>query len=115
MIAVPVSAERRQVTVATPDNLLQQGTPAHPRELIDHVCNAWRTQANVAPYRWEFAEDSRDFDVAVDSRVATNDMGMMVRFARSGAGLSFRMEETFRSYIERGQSLWMDQKAAEEE
>ncbi len=103
MIAVPVSAEQRQVTVAAPDYILQHGTPAHPRELVDHICIGWRTQVDVAPYRWEYTEDGRDFDIAVEPRVATNDIAMMVRLACSGAGLSFGMEETFRPYIERGE------------
>ena len=103
MIAVPVSAAQRQVTVAAPDYLVRHGTPAHPRELVDHICLGWRPQADGAPYRWEYSEDSRDFDVAVEPRVATNDMAVMVRLACAGAGLSFGMEETFRPYIERGE------------
>lgn len=103
MIAVPVSAEQRQVTVATPDYLLRYGVPAHPRELAEHICIGWRPRADVAPYRWEYSEDGRDFDVAVEPRVTTNDMAVMIRLARSGAGLSFGMEETFRPYLERGE------------
>lgn len=103
MIAVPVSAEQRQVTVAAPDYLVRHGVPAHPRELADHICIGWRPQADVAPYRWEYCEDGRDFEVAVEPRVTTNDMGVMVRLARSGAGLSFGMEETFRPYLDRGE------------
>jgi DNA-binding transcriptional LysR family regulator len=103
MIAVPVSAEQRQVTVAAPDYLARHGAPAHPRELVDHVCIGWRPQADVAPYRWEYTDEGRDFDVAVEPRVTTNDMAVMVRLASSGLGLSFGMEETFRPYIERGE------------
>lgn len=103
MIAIPVSAEQRQLTVAAPDYLVRHGVPAHPRELVDHVCIGWRPQADVAPYRWEYSEDGRDFDVAVEPRVTTNDMAVMVRLACSGAGLSFGMMETFRPYLERGE------------
>ncbi|HEX8554683.1 MAG TPA: LysR family transcriptional regulator [Sphingomonas sp.] len=103
MVAVPVSAEQRQVTVAAPDYLARYGAPAHPRELVDHVCIGWRPRADVAPYRWEYSEGARDFDVAVEPRVTTNDMDVMVRLSCSGAGLSFGMEETFRPHIERGE------------
>jgi DNA-binding transcriptional LysR family regulator len=57
----------------------------------------------VAPYRWEYTEDGRDFDVAVEPRVATNDMAVMVHLACSGADISFGMEETFRPYLDRGE------------
>lgn len=103
MIAVPVSAEQRQVTVASPEYLARHGAPAHPRELIDHLCIGWRPEADVAPYRWEYTEDGRDFDVAVEPRVTTNDMNMMVRLACAGAGVSFGMEETFRPHLDRGE------------
>lgn len=103
MIAVPVSAEQRQVTVASPDYLARNGAPAHPRDLVDHRCIGWRPSADVAPYRWEYAENGRDFDVAVEPRVATNDMGVMVRLACAGAGITFGMEETFRPYLDCGE------------
>ena len=103
MIAIRVSAEQRQVTVASPAYIARHGTPAHPRDLVDHVCIGWRPQADVAPYRWEYTEDGRDFDVAVEPRATTNDMSVMVRLACAGAGLTFGMEETFRPHLDRGE------------
>ncbi|MFB6417253.1 MULTISPECIES: LysR family transcriptional regulator [Bradyrhizobium] len=103
MIAVPVSAEQRQLVVAAPAYLEQFGAPAHPRELSQHCCIGWRPSPHVAPYRWEFAEDGREFDVAVEPRITTNDMWVMVRTACAGGGLTFGMEDTFRPYIERGE------------
>lgn len=103
MIAVPVSADQRQMVVAAPSYLARFGTPSHPRELSGHCCIGWRPAPGVAPYRWEFEEDGREFDVAVDPRITTNDMWVMVRTACAGGGLTFGMEETFRPYIERGE------------
>ena len=103
MIAVPVSAEQRQVTVASPECLARHGTPAHPRDLVEHRCIGWRPRADVAPYRWEYYENGRDFDVAVNPRVTTNDMNVMIRLACADAGFTFGMEETFRPYLERGE------------
>ena len=103
MIAVPVSAEQRQVTVGSPEYLASHGTPAHPRDLVDHLCIGWRPNAEVAPYRWEYSESGRDFDVAVEPRVTTNDMNVMIRLACAHAGLTFGMEETFQPYLERGE------------
>lgn len=103
MIAVPVSDEQRQMVVGSPDYMARHGVPAHPRDLSAHRCIGWRPSPQVAPYRWEFTENGHDFDVAVNPRVTTNDMRVMIRLACAGAGLTFGMEETFRPYIERSE------------
>lgn len=103
MIAVSVSGDQRQLVVAAPSYLERFGTPSHPSELSQHCCIGWRPAPDVAPYRWEFEENGREFDVAVNPRVTTNDMWIMVRTACAGGGITFGMEETFRPYIERGE------------
>jgi len=103
MVAVPVSAEQRQCAVAAPAYLDRHGIPRHPRELADHVLIGWRPRSDVAPYRWEFTENGRDFDVSVDPAMTTNDMGMMIRMALAGAGITFGMIETFTPYFARGE------------
>jgi DNA-binding transcriptional LysR family regulator len=103
MIAVPISADQRQLVVAAPSYLKRHGTPAHPFELPRHRCIGWRPAPEVAPYRWEFEEDGREFDVAVRPGVTTNDMWVMVRTACAGGGITFGMEETFRPYLDRGE------------
>lgn len=102
MIAVPVSAEQRQIVVAAPAYLARVGAPAHPRELAGFRCIGWRAAPQKAPYRWEFTEDGRDFTVAVAPEITTNDMALMIKLALAGGGLTFGMEETFRPYIARG-------------
>lgn len=103
MIAVPVSAEQRQIVVAAPAYLARAGAPAHPRELAGFRCIGWRPAPQKAPYRWEFTEDGRDFTVAVAPEITTNDMALMIKLALAGGGLTFGMEETFRPYIARGE------------
>lgn len=103
MIAVPVSAPQRQVVVASPRYLSQYGIPQHPHELINHRCIGWRKSPDAAPYRWEFAEKGRDFDVNVNPQLTTNDMGVMIRTVCAGGGISFGMAETFHPFIERGE------------
>ncbi len=57
----------------------------------------------MAPYRWEFREDGRDFALAVAPKVTTNDMLLMIRTALAGTGLTIGMADTFRPYIDRGE------------
>ncbi|WP_182085263.1 LysR family transcriptional regulator [Aureimonas sp. ME7] len=102
MIAVPVSGDQRQVAVCAPAYLARIGAPSHPRELVKHRCIGWRPGPRTAPYRWEFTEDGRDFAVDVEPEITTNDMELMVKLARAGAGVSFGMEETFRDDLATG-------------
>ena len=102
MIAVPVGTDQRQIVVAAPGYLAAAGTPLHPRELTQHACIGWRPSTDVAPYRWEFTEEGREFAVAVDPEVTTNDMGLMVRMALAGAGLTIGRAETVAPWLKDG-------------
>lgn len=103
MIAVPVSGEQRQLAVASPAYLERYGLPQHPSELADRRCIGWRRSANVAPYRWEFSENGREFSVAVADTFTTTDMALMIKLAVAGAGISFGMEDSFKPAISRGE------------
>lgn len=102
MIAVPVSGPQRQTAVAAPSYIARFGRPSHPTELPRHRCIGWRPAPRAAPYRWEFGEAGREFDVAVHPQITTNDMWLMIRTACAGGGITFGMEETFRPYVETG-------------
>lgn len=103
VVAVPVSADQRQMAVAAPSYVKRHGAPGHPRELRHHRCIGWRPRPGAAPYRWEFTEAGRDFDVDVQPGVTTNDMWTMIRSAIAGAGITFGLEESFRPFIARGE------------
>lgn len=103
MIAVPASGEQRQCAFAAPSYLERFGKPSHPSELAQHRCIGWRPAPHTAPYRWEFGENGREFDVAVNPQITTNDMWLMIRTARAGGGITFGMEETFRPYVASGE------------
>ncbi len=103
MIAVPVSGDQRQLAVASPAYLERFGAPAHPRDLAGHRCIGWRAGQHLAPYRWEFAEDGKELEVAVADTITTTDMTLMIRLAVAGAGITFGMEESFRPALDRGE------------
>jgi DNA-binding transcriptional LysR family regulator len=103
MVAVSVSGDQRQLVVGAPRYFEKHGKPKHPRDLHRHACIGWRVYSQPAPYRWEFTEKGRDFEIAIDARVNTNDMGLMIRLAREGVGLSIGLEQTFRPYLDRGE------------
>jgi DNA-binding transcriptional LysR family regulator len=105
MIAVPIVGEERQLAVCAPAYRDRNGVPSHPAELASHPCIGWRPSPKSAPYRWEFAEAGKEFSVAVPSTVTTSDMGLMIKLAVAGAGISFGMEESFRPAIRRGELI----------
>jgi DNA-binding transcriptional LysR family regulator len=102
MIAVPIAGQERQLAVCAPAYRDRVGVPSHPAELPAHRCIGWRPAARSEPYRWEFAEDGKDFRVAVAPEITTNDMALMIELAEAGAGITFGMEHSFRPSIERG-------------
>lgn len=103
MVAVRVSRDQRQLVVGSPKYFASHPKPKHPRELHAHVCIGWRRYTKPAPYLWEFTENGRDFEIAIDARVNTNDAAMMRRLALDGVGLTFGMEEKLRPHIDRGE------------
>jgi DNA-binding transcriptional LysR family regulator len=105
MIAVPVAGDERQLAVCSPAYRDRCGVPAHPNELSAHRCIGWRPSPKAAPYRWEFAERGKEFRVDVAPDVTTNDMALMVKLAVAGAGITFGMEESFRTPIGRGELI----------
>ena len=107
MIAVPLTEKQREMVVASPSYLTAHSAPLHPRELVHYQCIGWRPSPDVAPYRWEFEENGRSFDVAVEPRITTNDLHLMLRLALAGGGITFAPQETFRPYIENGQLVSM--------
>lgn len=103
MVVVPVGGEVREMAVASPTYLAVSGTPRHPRDLVRFRCIGWRSSPEAAPYRWQFTEAGKHFDVQVDPQITTNDPRFMLRCALAGGGISFATEETFRPHVARGE------------
>ncbi len=102
MIAVPLGGDQRERAAASPACLARHGAPAHPRDLVNHPCIGWRRAPELAPYRWEFVEDGRAFDVAVNPKFTTNDLSLMLRMAIAGAGITFAPEDCLRAHFDDG-------------
>lgn len=103
MIAVSVAGDERQLAVCAPAYCERFGMPSHPSRLAAHRCIGWRPAPRVPPYRWEFAENGKEFSVAVAPEITTNDMALMIKLAVAGTGITFGMEESFLPWIERGE------------
>ncbi len=103
MMAVRLGPDLRQVVVASPDYLSRHGAPANPRDLRDHPCIRWQWPGHATPYNWEFWEDGRWFDVAVDGPLIVNSRDLERQAALAGVGLAFVVEQIVAPLISEGQ------------
>lgn len=99
MIGVRVSEDFRMAVVGSPSYLASHGKPKHPRDLHAHDCINYRRRALGVVARWDFTEDGKDFEIAVNGRVLLNDGDLMVRAALDGLGLAWVLESTVREHL----------------
>lgn len=103
MMTIPVSEELRLSVVGATSYFEQHPPPRHPRELVGHALINWRPAAEAPAYRWEFAEDGRDFSLTVDARVVTTNPVLNIRLAVAGVGLTIAFDRSVRRYVEAGE------------
>ncbi|MFT3769773.1 MAG: LysR family transcriptional regulator [Minicystis sp.] len=89
MIAVRVGPDVRMAVVGSPAYFAARGKPRHPRDLLAHACINYRRITGGDVYRWEFTENDKDFEIAVDGPLVCNDSDMSVRAALAGIGIAY--------------------------
>lgn len=103
MVAVRVSADIRQLAVASPAYLARHGRPQTPGDLHAHRCINWRWPGTTGLYNWEFAQDGRWFSVAVNGPLIVSHRDTALRAALQGVGIAFYGEHAVRPYIDTGE------------
>jgi DNA-binding transcriptional LysR family regulator len=93
MIAVRIGPEVRMIVVGAPSYFATRPIPQTPHELADHQCINLRLRSSGALYPWEMEKDGRELRVRVEGQLAFNEVGMIVRAAKSGFGLGFVMQD----------------------
>ena len=88
MIGVRLSPDLRVAVVGSPAYFARHGKPKHPRDLHDHQCINYRRRSSGAIYAWEFTEDGRDFQVAVNGRLVLDDGDLLIQAALDGLGIA---------------------------
>jgi DNA-binding transcriptional LysR family regulator len=99
MVAARVSGDLRMAVVASPSYFAARPRPKHPRDLHAHDCINYRRRALGVVSRWEFTEDNKDFEVAVNGRLLLNDGDLMVVAALDGLGLAYVPEIAVREAL----------------
>jgi DNA-binding transcriptional LysR family regulator len=102
MVAVKLGPDLRQIVVASPDYLARHGTPQHPRDLASHRCIGWRWPGHAAPHKWEFLEDDKWFEVAVEGPVISNLKDFGLQAAIDGLGIAFGTQQMVAPHVGAG-------------
>ena len=99
MIAVRLGPDFRVAVVASPSYFATRAKPKHPRDLHAHDCITYRQKTLGGVYRWEFTENGKDFEIAVEGRLLLDDGDLMVDAAVAGLGLAHVMESSVRELL----------------
>lgn len=89
MVAVKLGPDLEQIAVASPEYLARRGAPQHPRDLTSHSCIGWRWPGHERPYKWEFCENGKWFEVEVEGPLIANSKEFGIQAAVDGLGIAF--------------------------
>ncbi len=103
MIAVRIGPDWRLVAVASPDYLDAHGVPAHPKDLVRHICINMRHETAGGLYGWEFAKDGEELRVRVDGQLTFNNSYAMIDAALNGYGIAYVPENIVERQIASGE------------
>ncbi len=105
MIAVPIGPRiQRYVAAAAPSYLAAHGTPAHPRDLVDHACIRHRF-ASGAVADWEFARGEEVVRIKPDGPLVASAIELELGAASAGLGIVCTFEEFLREALDRGELM----------
>jgi len=102
MVAVRLTDEMEMMAVASPDYVARVGTPQTPDDLHAHACLNWRWPSDGSLYRWEFEEDGREFEVAVDGPLIANEVEVVLHAALQGIGIAYTSHEWIEGWLQEG-------------
>lgn len=84
--------ETRILTCASPAYLARHGEPLHPRDLERHECLHTRDPLSGRPFAWEFHRGGEIIEVAVKSRLVTNELSTKLGACIAGHGIAQTFE-----------------------
>lgn len=105
MVAIKLGPELRQFAVASPEYLARRGTPEHPHDLASHSCIGWRWPGHETPYKWEFQENGKWFEIAVAGPVITNVKDFGLHAAIDGLGIAFASDVMIAPHVAAGRLM----------
>jgi DNA-binding transcriptional LysR family regulator len=105
MVAVRIGPDESAAIVGSPAYFAAHPRPQRPRDLQQHACINYRRISRGDIYRWEFTEEGKDVEVAVDGRFTANDNDALIAAALAGVGLAYVFESTVREHLASGRLI----------
>ncbi|WP_212631197.1 LysR family transcriptional regulator [Pseudomonas sp. KB-10] len=102
MVAVPLTAPLKLVTVAAPSYLNQHGRPETPQDLLRHNCIRRRFPSG-AIHRWEFANAEQQPSIDVTGQLTLGSHQLILQAALTGAGIAMLSEFAASRYLASGE------------
>lgn len=102
MTAVRLSPLEEAAYVAAPDYLDRYGVPAHPRDLLHHVCIRHRQVTSGRLSEWRFDTSEGGIAVDVDGPLIMDDMRAVVDAARLGLGIGWSLKRGVQADLDNG-------------
>ena len=81
-------AETRQLTCAAPAYWAAHGVPQHPRDLVRHVCFAFRNPEGTVIDLWRYERDGEEESVAVSGWLLSNHRDVNLDAVLAGEGVA---------------------------
>ena len=91
------------LTLASPDYLVQHGTPKHPRDLQNHDCLAY--SMDMKPANWLYEVNGSNFSVPIRGRVIANNGEALTKAAAAGIGITRQPDFIAQSFIDSGEVI----------
>lgn len=102
MIAIKLSGPLHMQVVASPAYLERFGTPQSPMDLHAHHCLRYRRPSDASPYRWEFENQGKTLEIAVNGPLLASDPQMLTRVALDGVGIAYVFAHQVEKYLAEG-------------
>ena len=110
MISARIGPDFCLAVVGAPSYFADYPEPAHPKDLVGHICINFRLPSSGGLYAWEFEEDGREIKVRVDGQLAFNNIFNSLDATLEGFGLAYIPEEIVLPYVEEGRLVRVLQK-----
>jgi DNA-binding transcriptional LysR family regulator len=107
MVSVRIGPDVRFAVVGTKAYFAKRTIPKTPRDLIAHSCINLRQATHGGLWAWEFEKNGRELKVRVDGQLIFNNIFQVRDAALDGSGLAYVPEDIARSYLSKGQLLWV--------
>jgi DNA-binding transcriptional LysR family regulator len=107
MVSVRIGPDVRFAVVGTKSYFATHETPKTPQDLVAHSCINLRLSTHGGLWAWEFARNGRELKVRVDGQLIFNNIFQVRDAALEGFGLAYIPEDLARSYVSKGQLVWV--------